>query len=178
MFDTMPKFSRTIRPICKLLPYGLVVFAFGYLVIRPLFAATADLNKALVIRAFDAQDRGDWALMNELYSPDFLLHSSLTPQPLTWHECQVSFRMARTKYPDVIFEVNDILAEGDQVAVRLSSTIRNVPSLASPDNPDGVLTVTEISILRIEDGCIVEGWSECDSMQLMQLQLLKTYPSS
>ncbi len=175
MLDALQKSLRNMRPVYKVLPFGLVLLCFGYYAIRPVLATTTDQNKALVRRAFDAEGRGDWALMSELYSPGFVHHSSLSPQPVNWQDYQSGCRVAHTKYPDLGFEIDDVIAEGDKVVVRMSSTIRNNPSLANRDNPDGVLTVTQIYIIRIADGCIVEQWVECDSFQSLQLLMLMGY---
>ena len=70
--------------------------------------------------------------------------------------------------PDVTATIEDIIAEGDRVAVRMTmrgtqkGEFRGIP-------PTGKTAVmTEMSIYRISEGKIAEGWDLSDRLGLMQ----------
>ena len=64
--------------------------------------------------------------------------------------------------------IEDVIAEGDRVAVRLtSSAVQNGPFMGPP--PSGArYSIPEIHIFRIRDGQVAEHWREMDSMNLMR----------
>ena len=71
-------------------------------------------------------------------------------------------------FPDVLFEVEDLVAEGDIVAFRLNwSGTHKGEFFGIP--PTGTrATVTEMHMFRIADGKVVERWGEWDALGLMQ----------
>jgi predicted ester cyclase len=55
---------------------------------------------------------------------------------------------------DVEFTIEDIISEGDEVAVRSRATLTSA---------SGAKSITQIAIYRMSDGKIVESWSHSDS---------------
>ena len=74
----------------------------------------------------------------------------------------------RNAFSDLRIHVQDSLAEGDKVCVRWVCTAKHTgDSLGMP--PSGVeIHVTGISILRIANGRLVEGWQNWDMLGLME----------
>lgn len=158
----------------KVLLIGLAVLGVVYAGTKPGAMTTEKKNKAIVRRAMEASDRGDWDLMRTLYSPLFVQHSPTSRKPIGWDDYDLGCRIAHSKFPDLRYRIEDIIAEGDKVAVRLSLISPKKKLLTTQRNPAGVMVVTEIDIIRIADGRIVEEWVEYDIKQFSQLLRVMT----
>lgn len=124
---------------------------------------TEEQNKMIVDGAIGAMNDGDWELMSNLYSPRFVQHGPGDSQPIKWSEFELGCRVIRQKMPTARIEIEDIIAEGNKVAVRLKTIV------TYKVNPHGIKTTaekkefTEMDLFRIEGGRIVEEWCEYDT---------------
>ena len=71
-------------------------------------------------------------------------------------------------FPDVLFEVENLVAEGDMVAFRLTWTATHQGEFLAILPTGTRATVTEMHMFRIADGKVVERWGEWDALGLMQ----------
>lgn len=125
-------------------------------------------NKALVRRVIEeAWNKGNLAVIDELLSPDYAVEvaSPGSPGREGYRQAVTMFRAA---FPDLRFSIADMVAEGDKVVVR--ATIRGTHKGEYLGiGPTGKqVTLTAISIRRLQGGKIVEEWVEADMMGLMQ----------
>ena len=126
-------------------------------------------NKAIVRRVFEeVLNQGNMALIDEVYSPDYVDHTPNGPGP-GLEGLKQYFMMYRTAFPDAHYAVEDQIAEGgDKVVTRWSvrgthqGPLMGIP----PTGKQG--TVTGIGITRFEGGKIVEVWSEFDALGMFQ----------
>lgn len=84
---------------------------------------TAEENKALVRRLLDRiRDKGTWdqAIMEEFFSPSYRRHLTPMAPPLTAEGQRERAARLRTAFPDARATLEDIVAEGDRVAYRLT----------------------------------------------------------
>lgn len=120
-----------------------------------------DANKALVRRFVAEVFEGlRTEAVDELVADDFTSHTwgSGKGDKAYLEQATVRVRQALT---DVSFVVDDLIAEDDRVAARLTSSGKH----------DGVsYSIGEIHIFRIRDGMIVEHWHQYDEAG-MQRQL-------
>jgi predicted ester cyclase len=65
------------------------------------------------------------------------------------------------------FEIHDVIAEGDRVAVRLTTTARHTGPFMGIEPTGNRYTIDEIHIFRIRNGQVTEHWHEFDKMALM-----------
>jgi predicted ester cyclase len=70
--------------------------------------------------------------------------------------------------PDTLFEVEDLVAEGDKVAFRLVWNATHQGEFFGIPPTGTRATVTEMHIFRIADGKVVERWGEWDALGMMQ----------
>ena len=65
-------------------------------------------------------------------------------------------------FPDLKVEVEDVIAEGDKVAIRwrASGTLRGDGLGVKPTGRS--MAITGISMVRVRDGLIVDGWNNFD----------------
>jgi steroid delta-isomerase-like uncharacterized protein len=76
---------------------------------------------------------------------------------------------------DISFEIDDMIAEDDRVAVRVTASARQVGEFMGIPPSGKSYRIGEIHIFRIADGQIVEHWDQIDTFGLMQQ--LGAFPS-
>jgi steroid delta-isomerase-like uncharacterized protein len=127
---------------------------------------TTDENKALVRRFIsEIFEQGRPEAVDELCADDFIGH--------TWGNADkdgLKAAMARVAQglADARFTVDDEIAEGDRVAVRVTASARQVGELMGMPATGRTYEIGEIHIFRVRDGKVVEHWHEFDSAGMMK----------
>lgn len=132
-------------------------------------------NKA-VVRAFVEAVNSDLDRLAELVSDDFVRHSTAAgPTGLRGRAALVRFLQGeREAFPDAHETVEDIVAEGDRVAVRHRFTGTQLGPLGRLPPSGRRLTADYLAIYRVVDGVVVEAWAEWDNLAgLVQLGHLR-----
>jgi steroid delta-isomerase-like uncharacterized protein len=121
-------------------------------------------NKAIARRLYEIISTGDFGRAEEIVdqdAPDNELLSYDPPAKLidTFKE---TFAEARAGFPDLSITVEDVMAEGDQVAARVTmhGTHRGEFQGIAPTGKR--VEVRAIDMFRISDGKIVEHWGHAD----------------
>jgi steroid delta-isomerase-like uncharacterized protein len=125
-------------------------------------------NKALVRRFFDEFNQGNIDAMMEMISSDGVDHSLPPGFPPGPTGVRQLIMMYRAGFPDLRSEVEDMIAEDDKVVSRLTSTGTNTGEFMGMPATGKAITITEIHILRCEDGKLTEHWSNADNLGMMQ----------
>jgi predicted ester cyclase len=127
-------------------------------------------NKAVVRRFNDLIGEffrtGDADALDEVLSPDFVIHQPGTPPDL--ESFKQFLPMFRAAFPDMSYTVEDMIAEGDMVVDRLTWQATHQGELMGIPPTGNLVTVTEMHISRIADGKIVERWGQPDMLGMMQ----------
>jgi steroid delta-isomerase-like uncharacterized protein len=129
---------------------------------------TIDDNKALVRRFIDeifVQGRKE--SVDELLADDFAAHT----WPSTGHpKDDLKGAIDRTSkgLADAEFAIEDMIAEGDRVAVRLTAAATQVGPMMGMPATNKRYSIGEIHIFRIRDGKFVEHWHQFDQMGMMK----------
>jgi len=147
---------------------GLAVLGVVYAGTRPEKMTREEKNKAVVRRAIEAENRGEWELWKKLVAEEYVLHTPEKTKPKKRDDVEVDARMARREFPDGRCEVEDIIGEGDRVAVRLRFVAPGVKEQHGVFGESKELVLTEIDILRLAEGKIVEEWAEYDTGSLLR----------
>jgi predicted ester cyclase len=71
-------------------------------------------------------------------------------------------------FPDTVFELEHLVAEGDMVAFRLIWTTTHQGEFFVLPPTGRRATVTEMHMLRLAGGKVVERWGEWDALGLQQ----------
>ncbi|MFF3575155.1 ester cyclase [Nocardia jiangxiensis] len=109
--------------------------------------ATDDAG-ALVRRLLDCFNTRQFDQADDLTAADFFSH----PLGATGFEVgKEAWRSLVSQFPDIRVVAEDVLVDGDKVAVR--SSVQGVPL------PDGGPQPMMIEIFRIDNGRIVENWA-------------------
>jgi predicted ester cyclase len=128
-----------------------------------------DDNKRHVEDAFARLlSHGELALADELVSADFLNHDAPPDAPRGPAGLRHLVTLLRTGFPDIHYEIEEVIAEGDKVVARttLSGTHRG-PFFGIA--PTGRRVVQEqIHIFRFADGKAVEHRAVRDDLGMLQ----------
>jgi steroid delta-isomerase-like uncharacterized protein len=134
--------------------------------------ATLQANRRIGRRVLlELWGQGRLELADELYAADYVDHASSGPEPQTVRGPQGikdAVSMFRTAFPDLLYAVEEEMAERDLVMTRFSARGTHLgPFLGRP--PTGrTVTYTGTDINRIVDGKIVESWVHYDALGLLQ----------
>lgn len=142
-----------------------------------------DKNKDLCRRFLEkVVNEGDLSLIGDFLSPDVVSHEladslgdaePLQGQGIEWVADLV--HLYRHAFPDLNFEVQDQIAEGDQVVTCLRMHGTQTNSLMAIAASGRKVDVGGIRVDRIADGKIVESWFHIDMMAM--LHQLKALPA-
>jgi steroid delta-isomerase-like uncharacterized protein len=122
-----------------------------------------DENKTIVRRYLEtAWNKKDSTIVDELVAPDFVQHAANVPPGR--EGVKKFFQMVYSGIPDARFTLDNIMAEGEQVATRFRvSGTQSGPFLGIP--PTGKsLTITGMALLILREGKITENWNELDML--------------
>jgi steroid delta-isomerase-like uncharacterized protein len=156
------KHAYKVFPIC-LIVLGLVCSGCA-----PSSTARLEENKALVRRCIDEMDKGNWAIFDELLAADYVYHIPGSPKPLTREETKRFTRMLRAAFPDGRITVEDMIAEGDKVVTRYTSSATHKGDFMGIPATGKKVVVKGIVISRVVEGKIVEDWEEFDGIGFLQ----------
>ena len=129
----------------------------------------AEANKAIVRRYREIHNTGELDQLDQIVAQDIASHNLLPGLPPGLEGARLAHQGAVAAFPDVHTKSEDLIAEGDKVVERWSttSTHTGAPFLGVPASGKKV-SVTGISIYRIANGRIVEHWAEMDTLGVMQ----------
>jgi steroid delta-isomerase-like uncharacterized protein len=126
-------------------------------------------NKHLVEQTFTRMfNRGELALADELVSPEFVNHDAPPSVPGGPAGLRQIVAMLRTAFPDLHYEVLDLVAEGEKVVARttMSGTHRGPFFGIAPTGRR--VEQEQIHILRFADGKAVEHFAVRDDLTMYQ----------
>jgi steroid delta-isomerase-like uncharacterized protein len=130
---------------------------------------SAEENKAIVRRYWGVWEEGNIDLVDELLAPDYINHTPASPdQPTGPEGVKGVVAMFRSAMPDLRVVVEDMIAEGEKVAVRYTLEGTHEGELFGVPPTGQRLSIKSISVERVSDGRIREHWRVTDSLDMMQ----------
>src|SRR5947209_3862453 len=116
-------------------------------------------NKAVAMRVFDEIfNQGKFQVADEIYAPDFRNHG--LHRSLDLKTDQEFVHAEKKAFPDLRISVQEMIAEGDKVAVLWTFQGTHTGSGYEGLPPTGTrVEIRGMTIWRIVDGRIVEEWS-------------------
>jgi steroid delta-isomerase-like uncharacterized protein len=127
-------------------------------------------NEAIVRRFFEeVYNRGNLEVADELMASDFVDHDMLPGQQSGVEGYKRSVAEQRAASSDLRFSIEDMFAEGDKVVTRsIGSGTHDRGELMGAPPTGKRITVSNITITRLEGGKIVEEWTESDTLGMMR----------
>ena len=125
-------------------------------------------NEAAVRRWIDGWNAQDAEVGKDLLSRDFVRHDANLPDVVGAAAQRDFLRGVFGAFPDIHIEVQQLIAQGDSVAVRLlvRGTHRD-EFFGIPANGRSI-SFQSVDTFRLSDGKIVEQWVLMDALGLMQ----------
>lgn len=126
---------------------------------------TSEQNKAIVRRFFDEVWNGQrLEVVDEVFAPTVLLGG----QPVPRDTIKQVVATRRAAFPDIQVTVDDQVAEGDKVSTRRTWRATHQGPYRGIAATGKRVTWSQISIVRLVDGKIVEDWPVADEVALLQ----------
>jgi predicted ester cyclase len=115
-------------------------------------------------------NKGNYDALDVLFAPDYKEHQFGMSTTLEGFKNDI--RWLRTAFPDLHLTIEDSVADGDKVWIRMVARGTNTgPMMGPPTNKP--MTITVFDTCRFENGKIVEHWGVPDRFaQMAQLGLL------
>jgi steroid delta-isomerase-like uncharacterized protein len=130
----------------------------------------SDANKNAVRRLIEeVWNKGNLAVADELFSPNYTHHDASTPELGRGPESEKKrATLYRTAFQDFRMAIEDTVAEGETVTARWTCRGNHKGELNGIAPTGKQFAITGISIARFASGKMVEGWVNWDALGLMQ----------
>ena len=131
---------------------------------------STEQNKALFRRMVEEIfNRGDMSLVDEFLAPDFVEHEELPPGiPPGREGVKQLTAMLRSAFPDFKATIDDMIAEGDKVVVRMTWRGTHKGEFMGIPPTGKSVSFGVIDVVRFAGDKFAEHWGLMDSMSMMQ----------
>jgi steroid delta-isomerase-like uncharacterized protein len=126
-----------------------------------------DRNKTMVRQTFEQiWNHGNLAVIDERFASDYVEHSA---SEIQGPEGGKRFAATmHTAFPDLHYAVEDEIAQGDRVVHRWTARGTHKGEFEGVLPTGKQVTIKGISIYRVADAKMVEGWTNVDMLGLLQ----------
>jgi steroid delta-isomerase-like uncharacterized protein len=133
-------------------------------------------NRALLKRFYDeGWNANDISVYDELVTEDFIDHQAVPGMGAGREGFKQLNVIFRTAFPDVQVHYDGVIAEGDMVSCRWTSTGTHQGNLFGIPPTGRSVKVTATVVYRVEGGRLAEGWINRDDLGMMrQLGVIPT----
>jgi predicted ester cyclase len=137
---------------------------------------TSEDNKAVVVRAYlDGMNPRNMDVVDEVFSPNYLSHFPGQPSTRGIEPLKAVLNSFFEAFPDLVFSIEDSLAEGDKVVIRWSAKGTHLgPWRGFPPRDEGIaptgnrVTFGATDIYLIGDGKILEEWNTLEQLAVLE----------
>jgi steroid delta-isomerase-like uncharacterized protein len=125
-------------------------------------------NKDVVRRSIEALNKRDWPALDALTAPDYVDHNPLPGANPGWQGMKDALTGLADAFPDFQVSIEDMIAEGDKVVVRLTASGTHKGEFMGIAPTNKRVTIAETIIHRIAGGKVVEEWPMADLLGFFQ----------
>jgi predicted ester cyclase len=131
---------------------------------------SSEANKAIIRRIPDEVfTQGNLAVADEVIAADYCEHIPLPPGfPTGLAGLKHFVTLLRAAFPDFQYTIDDEIAEGDRVAIRVTARGTHQGDWFGIPATGKTVSWTEMHISRLADGKLVEHWANSDQLGLLQ----------
>jgi C-1 hydroxylase len=122
-------------------------------------------NKAIVRKMIEEYNKQNLDILDDLVAPDYVDHTHQEQGP---ESLKQRFMLGYKAFPDWHETIEDIIAEGDKVWVRLTYTGTHKGEFGGLAPTGKKITAMNVDIYRIVNGKLVEYWSVTDSLNILK----------
>ena len=135
---------------------------------RKLGRVSLERHKEVYRRTIEAIGHGDADALDELLSPDVVDHNPLPGQPPGLTGFKHWMHTVRTSLPDLEGTIEDVVAEGDRVAGRVTWRGTQHGPFAGVGPTGNPIQFTAIHIVRLAGGRIAEWWGAANLLDALE----------
>ncbi len=117
-------------------------------------------NADIAVQWFEVWNSGELSLYESLVSPDTIHHFGMHADAVGAKALQDGVQSFLTAFPDLVHSNDEVIADGNLVAVRFTQTGTFTGPFLGAEPTGEPISVTGISIFRVECGVVAESWSE------------------
>ena len=126
-------------------------------------------NKAQFRRTYEELlNQGVLDVADELIAPDFINHEAPPGMDRGPESMRGLANMLRTAFPDLHFNIEELVAEGDIVAGRLTMSGTHKGPLMGMPPTERSMRQAHMHFVRFREGKAVEQWGVRDDLSMMQ----------
>ncbi len=125
-------------------------------------------NTALVHRYQDAHNRNTLSALDEIVAADVISHALFPGTPPGLEGAKMVHKAIAAAFPDLNYHIEALIAEGDKVMARFTSTGTFKGELMGIPPNGKSFKITGISLFQIANGKIVEHWANQDDLGFYQ----------
>ena len=127
-----------------------------------------DSRKERVTKIWDAAwDRGEVDAFDTLLSPAYRRRSSSTDEGLSLAEFKASIVATRSAFPDLVTTIDDVVEDGDRLAIRWHSDGRHERSFLGVPATGRTVHVEGATFARFDGDLVVEEFVTWDPRALL-----------
>lgn len=126
-----------------------------------------DANKAVVRRFIDGVNKRDYSVLDSIIASSFEQHSYMPMGPGAKGLKDFYEEFSRA-FPDFKFTLEDVMADGDRVAVRMTARYTHKGEFMGLKATNKAVTVAKFDIFRFAGGKCIEHWDSVDRLGLLQ----------
>jgi predicted ester cyclase len=126
-------------------------------------------NKEVILKLVEAVNTRDYDRLDEIIAPDFVRHCQATPDVhvRSCDEMKQFLQQDLKVFPDSRISLEMIIAEGNMVAGYFTLSGTQQGAIGPFPATGQEVEVGYLSIMRLEDGKIVEMWVEWDNLAIL-----------
>ena len=118
-----------------------------------------EANTTLVRDSVEAFNTGDTAKLLAVAAPDIVIHYAEMPSPLQGRETwQQGYELMKRAFPDLEIRVDDLVAAGDKVALRLTLSGTHLGEFQGIPATGRTISYVSHEFYRVADGLVAEEW--------------------
>jgi steroid delta-isomerase-like uncharacterized protein len=133
-------------------------------------SSAQEQNKQVVRQYIEAFNRQDIERMGQLVvsSTNQSFHFPGMPTSMDWTRAKQLYASFWSAFPDLTAKIEEIVAEGDKVAIRVINTGTHKGEFQGIPQTNKKVSFGGRDFVTLRDGKIAEQWAGTDMMELMQ----------
>jgi steroid delta-isomerase-like uncharacterized protein len=122
-------------------------------------AGSTEATTTLLRESVEAFNTGDTAKLLTVAAPDIIIHYAEMPEPLQGRETwQQGYELVKRAFPDLKIRVDDLVAAGDKVALRLTLSGTHQGEFQGIPATGRRISYVSHEFYRVADGLVAEEW--------------------
>lgn len=113
-------------------------------------------------------NEGNVAEMDELLTVDQVYHDPMADGEEELDEFKAFIRQYRTAFPDLRYDVDEYVADGDKAAFWGRVTGTHEGPFMGTEPTSNEIDIMGIGVVRVEDGKVAERWANFDLFGMIQ----------